>query len=497
MRIGLWTACFATSIITSSAAFAAEALSEAQIWKKTALTFELTIRFINNEKCKSSELYLRSCKAALAAAAEMAGSPESAESEDFEGTLRALEAKLPTDIPPQMMRARAINAHLAVFDPYAAIKPTEEFRSTATSGAKNYVGIGMAIEPTAQGIVIRETYPTSPASKAGLRDGDLITAIASDGRNFENALGFSADALADKVIGENGEPLAIRVMRDGREIEYAKIKRSSVRVTYVTSEVLDGPERAGYVRIRSFESLKVCREVSAQVKALQAKKIKRLILDLRGNRGGDKTMSICVAELFLGPKKVSGTKLIENSVPSIADVMHIEKEEFETQIEWEGGFVAKPTFTMPLVVLVDSMSASASEILAGALQDHNRAWIVGERTYGTGTAQTIETVHRVPSLSLKWTSERFFTPSGRSNQGVGISPNFAVSRQRGVDLEQTPRQRENDFLPNRMPAKESRVWIETRPEEVHDVLACVNNNVRTDVEDFQKAYGLAVLNCGT
>jgi carboxyl-terminal processing protease len=479
--------------ISSVNAFATEVLSEAQIWKKTKLDSALTSRFINNQVCTSSEIYLESCHKAIAAAQALANGPIADHQNDFEAALKEIEQHLPSEVPVQMMRARAINAHLETFDPYAAIKATEEFRNTQLQSSKKYVGIGMAVEQAPEGVMIRETYPTSPANRAGLRKGDLIVAIAADGRNFEDALHLNVDLLADKIVGENGEPLSIRIRRAGREIEYTNIKRAAVDVVYVNSEMLD--KSTGYIRIRSFESITILAQFKKQIRELRSRGMKKLVLDLRGNRGGDKSVAIQIAELFLGPKNLTGTKLLDDSVPSIPAAMNREPETYEKDIQWEPGFTARATYTFPLVVLIDSQSASASEILAGALQDYGRAWLVGETSYGKGSAQSMEQIPGYPSLTLKWTSERFYLPSGRSNQAIGIRPSFEIPRDRDDGDRMVPRLREVDNMPNAL-SPESQPWVETRPKEKAAITDCVAaHGVPETIDDYEKAYATAVLAC--
>lgn len=493
MRLGLWMAAIA---IISGNAFAAEVLSEAQIWKKTKLDSNLMSRFINDRVCQSSETYLLSCRNAVKAAADLAGikmysvDPQ----DDFEKSLSEIERQLPSDIPVQMLRARAINAHLETFDPYAAIKASEEYRDTRTRATKKYVGIGMTVEQAPEGILIRETYSTSPAGKAGLRAGDLIVAIAGDGRNFEDALHLSVDGLADKVVGENGEPLSIRIRRGNREITYEKIKRSAVKVTYVNHAMIDKHLGIGYIRIRSFESIMVFTQFKARMRELKSEGMKKLIIDLRGNRGGDKSMATQIVELFAGPKKLTGWKLLDDKVPSIPVAMNRAAENYEDEIQWEPGLAPKPAYNLPIVILIDSQSASASEVLAGALQDYNLAWLVGETSYGKGSAQSQEQIPDYPSLTLKWTSERFYLPSGRSNQGVGLRPSFEVPRDRLDGNKMVPRLRELDNVPNALSA-ESTPWVETRPAEQKMIEDCVLSYGLPANEDYQLAYGTAVLAC--
>lgn len=493
MRLGLWMAALA---IASMNSFAAEVLSEPQIWKRTKLDAQLTSRFINNRACQSSETYLQSCRNAIKAAGDLAGikTYPAALDEDFEKSLSEIEKQLPKDIPVQMLRARAINAHLETFDPYAAIKASDEYRDTRTRGTKKYVGIGMTVEQAPEGILIRETYSTSPAGKAGLRAGDLIVAIASDARNFEDALHLNVDGLADKVVGENGEPLSIKIRRGNREIIYERIKRAAVNVTYVNSEMLDKHLGIGYIRIRSFESIMVFAQFKARMRELKSQGMKKLIIDLRGNLGGDKGMATQIVELFAGPKNLTGWKLLDDKVPSIPVAMNRAPENYEDEIQWEPGIAMKPAYNLPVVVLIDSQSASASEVLAGALQDYHLAWLVGESSYGKGSAQSQEMIPDYPSLTLKWTSERFYLPSGRSNQGVGLRPSFEVPRSRTDGNKMVPRLRELDNVPNALSA-ESTPWVETRPEEQKKIEDCISSYGIPSLEDYQMAYGMAVLAC--
>jgi carboxyl-terminal processing protease len=147
------------------------------------------------------------------------------------------------------------------------------------------------------------------------------------------------------------------------------------------------------------------------------------------------------------------------------------------------------------VVLIDSQSASASEILAGALQDYGRAWLVGETSYGKGSAQSMEQIPGYPSLTLKWTSERFYLPSGRSNQAIGIRPSFEIPRDRDDGDRMVPRLREVDNMPNAL-SPESQPWVETRPKEKAAITDCVAaHGVPETIDDYEKAYATAVLAC--
>jgi len=463
----------------------AKPLGESDHWRKSKLTREFLSRFISNEKCLSGAEYLRSCRAALRAAAQLAGVTQPDEQADtvleFDQALADLEASLDRTLPVQMLRAAAINAHLAVFDPHAALIPSTLFEQNLSGEKRSYAGVGVMLEMDGPQLLIREVAAGSPAHKAGVREDDILLAVAQNGQSFEN-VNASLERAAELILGHHNSSLSLRLRRGRVQLDLP-MKRAVVQVPFVTSNFHEG---TGYLRVLSFESYAVCSLVITHLNRLQAKNIKQLILDLRGNPGGEKAMSICVAELFLGPLPVVGSKSLQNIIPALLEVMpSAVKEISENEIIWEGGYVASPKYSGPLVVLIDGLSASGSELVAGALQDHQRAWLVGERSFGKGTVQSLEFVPNFPSLTLKWTSEHFYQPSGRSNQTVGVSPDFAVNRRKGRPPE---------------------LALERRPLEAGRISACIENTqaadqnlgtlvARGETPDYQKAFALAVLGC--
>jgi carboxyl-terminal processing protease len=495
----MWKWLALTAVLPVSLA-QAKPLSESEYWRKTTFPVSLVAKFISNQKCNSSLEYLNSCREALKAAQKAVGVPVDADNAvEFERALSGLENSLEGLMPVQMFRARAVNAHLAYFDAHAAIKPSLMFEETLTGANQNYVGIGVVLEPNRSALVIREVAPGSPAAKAGLREDDVVKAIAKNGRDFENVAN-DIDRASDLILDKANTDVSLRIVRGGLEIDFP-MKRAQVSVPYVTGEMRDG---VGYIRINSFESGAVCRLVIKQLNAMAG--AQKLILDLRGNPGGEKDMAVCVAELFLGPKRVVGTKSVANEIPALLNVMQIDTSLYGAGgMNWEGGYVARPKFTGPMVVLVDALSASGAEIVAGALQDHGRAWLIGERTSGKGTVQSEEFIPDFPSLTMKYTIERFYQPSGRTNQAVGLTPSFEVPRRKGQDPNLIPPLREIDLFPKSL-APESKPWTETRPVEALAVSRCVlagesaeqnlNSLVASGLPaDYQKAYALAVLGC--
>ena len=313
MRLSLWMTVFALSFN----AFADEVRQEADYWGEAKISEHLFNKFINNEKCRSSDLYEKSCVAAVRAAYELLGT-EAVTAEDvrvdFELALKNAERELPPQIPVQMMRAYAINAHLQAYDAYAGMMPLQQLLDEQSSDGSVIVGVGINLERTPYGIVIHEVYRGGAAEAAGLKTDDIIVSVAKDGVNFTALENLPALDVVELILGEAGTPVAFKVSRDGREIEKPfAMKRARVVVKHSDSAVLE--PGIGYLRIRNFDSAELCDDVIAQVEELKRAQVKSLIIDLRGNSGGEKYVTLCVAELFLGTKPLVGTTYISNTIP--------------------------------------------------------------------------------------------------------------------------------------------------------------------------------------
>lgn len=476
-------------------------LTESQYWEKTQLPLGLFSQFISNAKCNSSPAYLRGCRAALKTAQVTAGKPADTEdATEFERAIGESESHIEGLMPIQMFRAKVLNTLLTSFDAHAEIRPSQMMDDTLKGSKQNYVGVGIELYPTAAALIVRGVAPKSPAQKAGVREDDLIVAVAKNGHGFE-AIGNDLNRASDLILGANNTAVALRISR-GRETLDLGMKRAPISVPYVTGEIKNG---VGTLRITSFESYTVCSKALKQLSLLQSQGLQKLILDLRGNPGGNKGMAICVAELFTGPRKIVGTKGVMNMIPGLYEVMQIKASLLTEDMNWEGGYIASPKYSGPMVVLIDALSASGAEIVAGALQDYNRAWLIGERSSGKGTVQSEEFIPNHPSLTLKYTTERFYQPLGRTNQAVGITPSFEVTRRKDAALESVIRLREVDLYPGGL-SPESPPWLETRPAEVARIRKCleISQSVEANLNafinsgqpaDYQKAFAQSVLGC--
>ncbi len=263
-----------------------------------------------------------------------------------------------------------------------------------------YEGIGITVQSDPKGLKVGIVYPKSPAADAGLRAGDVIVEAAG-----KRLAGKKVDAASAAIKGNPGTSVALRVLRDGRERAYT-IKRARVTVPVVSSSLktVQG-EKVGVVALANFEN-GASAEVHAALERLLARGAKGFVLDLRENGGGLITQAQGVASQFLDGGVIVTTKgraVSPDTLKATGD----------------------PTVpTQPLAVLVDRNTASASEIVTGALQDRDRATVVGTRTYGKGVFQTVLGLSN--GGSLKITEGQYFTPKGRNLGGSGVKTGTGI-----------------------------------------------------------------------
>jgi len=307
----------------------------------------------------------------------------------------------------------AINGMLAGLDPHSSYMDAKSFRDMQVQTRGEFGGLG--IEVTMEDGLIKVVAPIddTPAAKAGVLANDIITKL--DG---EQVQGLTLNQAVEKMRGPVNTKIKLTIMRKGQDkpIEVT-ITRDVIRVRAVRSQV-EGDD-VGYIRMTQFNEQttdglkKAIADISAKV---SQDKLKGYILDLRNNPGGLLDQAISVSDAFLDKGEIVSTR---------------GRNADETQ-----RFNARPgdlTKGKPLIVLVNGGSASASEIVAGALQDHKRATVVGTRSFGKGSVQTI-----IPLGSgngaLRLTTARYYTPSGRSIQAKGITPDIEVLQDVPEDL---------------------------------------------------------------
>ena len=277
-------------------------------------------------------------------------------------------------------------------DPYSELMSPKQLTQFNTNTAGRYGGIGMRIEEQpGKGVTIVVVFPNTPAERAGIREGDIIVGI-----DTLNVRGWNSRKVADSLTGTPGTKVSVTFARPGvPEPIKATFTRALIRVPAVPyAIVFDG--KIGYIPLQGFNETST-QELSAAVTNLQAQGAKGLVLDLRSNPGGFLDQSLSISNLFLKEGQ---------------EIASVRGRNIEPQSYYARQKPIAPT--IPLVILTDQYSASASEIVAGALQDHDRAVIVGTTSFGKGLVQTVFNLDG--GYALKMTTGKWYTPSGRSIQ---------------------------------------------------------------------------------
>ncbi len=291
----------------------------------------------------------------------------------------------------------AISSMLHVLDPHSRFYNAAEFQDLLEEHESEYSGTGSSIAAFEKdGVIdtyIVSTFPDSPAAKAGLRFGDKI--IMVNGRPVTNE---SPDTVRDLVRGRRGTSVGLTVERsDGQALQTIELKRDMVHEPAVPKGFLLQGTRAGYIDLTGGFSNATFRELETVINDLKERGMTSLVLDLRGNGGGILDQAVKVAEKFLP----AGTTIVSQRGRSTDD-----------KRIWKAAKARNET--MPLVLVVNENTASASEVLAGALQDNDRALILGRRTFGKGLVQNVLNLPDGAGLTL--TAARYYTPTGRSIQ---------------------------------------------------------------------------------
>ncbi len=298
----------------------------------------------------------------------------------------------------------AIRGMVSSLDPHSSYMNERSFKEMNLDIKGEFQGVGIQIGVKNQQLTVIAPIDDTPAFRAGLAAGDKIMKI-----NDEWTKDMSIEQAVDKMRGPKNTQVSLLIYREGwdKPKEF-KITRDVIKVTSVKSEMLDN--EIGYIKIIQFQG-QTTEELEKALKNLEAKGIKKLVLDLRNDPGGLLDASVDVSGKFL-------TK--DSLVVYIQGRQKTDRKDFLTS-------GSEPPREFPMVVLVNTGSASASEIVAGALQDSKRAVIVGTQTFGKGSVQTVFPLEDGGGIRL--TTAKYYTPSGRSIQNVGITPDIEVKLQ--------------------------------------------------------------------
>lgn len=323
-------------------------------------------------------------------------------------------------VDDKMLLNAAINGMLLELDPHSAYLLEEQFRSLDESSSGRFNGIGVNVEVVDRRIVVQAVISPSPADAAGINPKDVIVSI--DGQPVE---GRDLQEAIDELRGEPGSEITLEVLDPQSETREVTLVRSSVEIPSLIFDLIE--DQYGYFRLSHFnrESAVHFQRTLESIRA-DGIELRGVILDLRDNPGGVLQPAVDLADGFLEDGVIVTTQGRNASM----------QLEFSARPgDWLAG--------IPMVVLIDRGSASASEVLAGALQDNGRALIVGEKSFGKGSVQTVLPLRN--GAGIKLTTARYYTPSGRSIQAEGIVPDVVLKpvqfvndpdhRKREVDLD--------------------------------------------------------------
>jgi carboxyl-terminal processing protease len=326
----------------------------------------------------------------------------------FADVLERVRADYVDPVNDKDMIENAINGMLTGLDPHSSYMNAKAFKDMQVQTKGEFGGLGIEVTEEKGLIKVVSPIDDTPAAKAGIKPGDIITAL--DGKTV---IGLSLNDAVDKMRGPPNSKIVLTVKRQNidKPLEVPLV-RETIQIKVVKSRM--EPDDVGYVRLSQFTE-QADSSIRAAVKALnkqaQGGRLKALILDLRNDPGGLLDQAVAVGSDFIRQGEIVSTR-----------ARHPDDSQ-----RWD----AKGSDILngaPLVVLINNGSASASEIVAGALQDHQRAILLGERSFGKGSVQTV--IPLPSDGAMRLTTARYYTPSGRSIQGLGIRPDVAVAETR-------------------------------------------------------------------
>lgn len=406
--------------------------------------------------------------------AEEAAKPASVyqELDLFGDVFRRIRADYVEQVDDKKLIEAAINGMLSSLDPHSSYMPAEEYDDMKVQTRGSFGGLGIEVTMENGAVKVVSPMDGTPASAAGIQSGDFITHV-----NGESLMGLPLDDAVDKMRGPVGSEVTLKIVREGKTEPFdVTLTRDTIKLTAVKGRL---EANTAILRITTFnEQTYPNLEESLKKLAKEAGGIDKLngvVLDLRNNPGGLLTQAIAVSDAFLDKGEIVSTRG--------------RKPEESERFNATPGDLAQGK---PIVVLINGGSASASEIVTGALQDHHRAIVVGTKSFGKGSVQTVIQVQNDSAMRL--TTSRYYTPSGRSIQALGIAPDIVVP-QPPVTPETD---KDEDMADTRSEADLRGVlsndsMTEDEKKQAEDERAKAEDAAKLRLEDFQLAYGIDII----
>src|SRR4051794_661908 len=393
------------------------------------------------------------------------------ELDQFMSVLERVKAEYVDQVDDAHLIRGAIDGMLASLDPHSSYLDESGFRSLMTTTDGNYGGLGLTVTMEDNAVKVIAATRGTPADRAGLKSGDFITHI--DGHLF---YGGTLDEAVERMRGSPGPSARLTIVRPGRERPFdVPITRANTDIPAVTSSVRDG---VGILTVTTFSRAptEATQRAIADIERQLGHPPLGYILDLRSNPGGLLDQAVGLSDLFLERGEVVS-----------------QRGRRRTDIERYYAQPGDAAHGLPVIVLVDAGTASASEIVAGALQDHRRAIVMGVRTFGKGSVQTLIPLGN-GSTALRLTTARYYTPSGRSVQEGGIAPDIVVPQLTDPDYQSRNNIRESDLrrhLINEVGVQEDLIQNDGRPDPRFSLTAA--QLAERHITDYQLYYALQTI----
>jgi len=392
------------------------------------------------------------------------------ELEKFMSVYERVKANYVDPVDDHTLIKGAIDGMLAALDPHSSYAEGADFDQLKTTTDGNYGGLGLTV--SLEDGVVKVIAPTedTPAWKAGIKSGDYITHI-----NGEFLNGITLDQAVEKMKGEPGTPVKLTIVRPGRDKPFdVTIVRQRIELRPVKWEIKDG---VGYININTFTGnvADSTKEALLSIDKATGGHPLGYVVDLRSNPGGLLDQAVDVADDFLNSGEIVSQR-------------GRSKDDIERYYARPGDMA----HGLPVIVLTDAGTASASEIVAGALQDHHRALIMGETSFGKGSVQTV--VQTAPDAALRLTTARYYTPSGRSVQAGGIQPDIPVPQLSDPDYKDRIVVREADLRKHLLAQTKVDDKLLESDETPDPRFAAKAEELKKDgIKDFQLYYALNTL----
>ena len=362
----------------------------------------------------------------------------------FSEVLAFIESDYVTEVDSTEVIEAGINGMLTSLDPHSSYLNPEDFRDIQVDTSGEYGGLGVEVVPSDGFVKVVAPIDDTPASRAGLKSGDLLTAI-----NGEQIVGRALNDAVKEMRGPAGTDITITVLREGQDPFDVTLTREVIQPKSVRSRMEEG--NIGYLRISGFNerTTLLLEESLADIAEASGGRPNGLVIDLRNNPGGLLDQAVSVSDMFLSGGQVVSTfgRHSSNDRPYNAGPGEV--------------FAG-----VPIVVLINRGSASAAEIVAGALQDRKRGRVLGVTSFGKGSVQKVVPLG-ADRGALRLTTARYYTPSGRSIQGIGIEPDIEVAQER--ISEEDLKKRTGNFSEANLPnALENEEGVEVREPHIPD-----------------------------